>query len=117
MRQCDDDPLAAIVMRVSVGGKSTIGQQLANRLGWTFAGRCAAPARNVAKLTSGQPLTGIGRAPWLAAVAVIETWRCRGGVRRRHLLGARSANARDRKMPEIVMSIIGVLLSAARKPQ
>jgi hypothetical protein len=113
MRQCDDDPLTAIVMGVSGGGKSTIGRQLANRLGWTFAvGDVAHPPRNVTKLRSGQPLTEIGRAPWLAAVARSSTPGAAAGS-----AAASPARGSIGQMPEIVMSIIGVLLSAARKPQ
>jgi carbohydrate kinase (thermoresistant glucokinase family) len=80
MPQCDDDPVAIVVMGVSGAGKSTIGQRLAERLGWSFAeGDALHPARNVEKMKSGQPLTDTDRAPWLAAVAqVIETWRHRG---------------------------------------
>jgi carbohydrate kinase (thermoresistant glucokinase family) len=80
MPQCDDHPVAIVVMGVSGAGKSAVGQGLAERLGWRFAeGDALHPARNVAKMKSGQPLTDADRAPWLAAVAqVIGTWRQRG---------------------------------------
>jgi len=80
MPQCDDHPVAIVVMGVSGAGKSAVGQGLAERLGWRFAeGDALHPARNVAKMKSGQPLTDADRAPWLAAVAqVIGTWRHRG---------------------------------------
>ena len=53
-------------------GKTTIGNVLATRLGWTFedADALHSPAQ-VAKMRSGQPLTDEDRWPWLAAVA---TW-------------------------------------------
>src|SRR5438552_2564312 len=66
-------------MGVSGAGKTTIGQRLAKRLGWTFAeGDDLHPLENVAKMRSGQPLTDADRAPWLAAVAaMIDRWRAR----------------------------------------
>ena len=80
MRQRNDGPVAAVIMGVSGAGKSTVGQRLAKRLGWTFAeGDALHPPQNVAKMKSGQPLVDADRAPWLAAVAqVIDDWRRRG---------------------------------------
>jgi len=80
MRQCNDDLIAAVVMGVAGAGKSTVAQQLARRLGWDFTeGDALHPAANVAKMTSGRPLTDADRASWLASVAqVIGTWRSRG---------------------------------------
>jgi carbohydrate kinase (thermoresistant glucokinase family) len=80
MRQFVDGPMAAVVMGVSGAGKSTVGRQLAKRLGWSFAeGDALHSPQNIAKMKSGQPLTDADRAPWLAAVAeVIDGWRRRG---------------------------------------
>jgi carbohydrate kinase (thermoresistant glucokinase family) len=80
MQQYGDGPAAAIIMGVSGAGKSTVGQQLAERLGWRFEeGDALHPPQNVAKMRSGQPLSDADRAPWLAAVAqVIDGWRRRG---------------------------------------
>jgi carbohydrate kinase (thermoresistant glucokinase family) len=66
-------------MGVSGAGKTTIGRRLATRLGWEFIeGDALHPLQNVAKMTSGQPLTDADRAPWLTAVAsVIDEWRNR----------------------------------------
>ncbi len=63
-------------MGVSGSGKTTIGSQLAQRLGWKFAeGDRFHPPENLAKMRSGQPLTDTDRAPWLAAIAeVIDGW-------------------------------------------
>jgi carbohydrate kinase (thermoresistant glucokinase family) len=59
-----------IVMGVSGSGKSSIGRQLAARLGGSFLeGDDYHPAANVAKMASGKPLDDADRWPWLARVA------------------------------------------------
>jgi gluconokinase len=59
-----------IVMGVSGSGKSTIGNLLAERLGWPFYdGDDFHPAANVAKMSQGIPLDDTDRAGWLAALA------------------------------------------------
>jgi len=63
-------PCALIVMGVSGSGKSTIGEQLARRIGWRFEDADSFhPASNVAKMSAGQPLTDEDRWPWLRAIA------------------------------------------------
>ena len=63
-------PCALIVMGVSGSGKSTIGEKLAERLGWGYEdGDKFHPASNVAKMSAGQPLTDEDRWPWLQAIA------------------------------------------------
>lgn len=58
-----------VVMGVSGSGKSTVGEQLAARLGVPFVdGDALHPAANVAKMASGVPLTDEDRIPWLRAV-------------------------------------------------
>lgn len=55
-----------VVMGVAGCGKSTVGQLLAERLGWPFAeGDDFHPAANIAKMSSGAPLTDADRWPWL----------------------------------------------------
>jgi gluconokinase len=58
--------MIAIIMGVSGCGKSTIGQLLADRLGYPFldADEFHPPA-NVAKMAAGTPLTDDDRRPWL----------------------------------------------------
>jgi gluconokinase len=62
--------LVVVVMGVSGSGKSTVGRELADRLGVPFAeGDDFHPPANVAKMASGQPLTDADRWPWLRALA------------------------------------------------
>lgn len=61
--------MIVVIGGVAGSGKTTIGEQLAARLGWDFAdGDAFHPAANVAKMQAGQPLTDADRGPWLAAV-------------------------------------------------
>jgi gluconokinase len=63
-------PCALVVMGVSGSGKSTIGEKLAQRLGWSYEdGDKFHPSSNVAKMSAGQPLTDEDRWPWLQAIA------------------------------------------------
>ena len=75
-------PCALIVMGVSGSGKSTIGQKLAERLGWAFEdGDRFHPAANVAKMSAGHPLTDEDRWPWLQAIADEIDRVCKAGER------------------------------------
>ncbi|WP_246158032.1 gluconokinase [Catellatospora sichuanensis] len=59
-----------LVMGVSGSGKSTIGTQLAKRLGAIFAdGDDLHPQANVMKMSAGIPLTDEDREPWLRLCA------------------------------------------------
>jgi gluconokinase len=63
-------PHALIVMGVSGSGKTTIGEELARRIGWRYEDADTFhPASNVAKMSAGQPLTDEDRWPWLRAIA------------------------------------------------
>jgi gluconokinase len=63
-------PRALIVMGVSGSGKTTIGEELARRIGWRYEDADTFhPAGNVAKMSAGQPLTDEDRWPWLHAIA------------------------------------------------
>lgn len=60
-----------VVMGVSGCGKSTLGQALAQRLGLPFVeGDDLHPARNVALMAAGTPLTDEDRQGWLQAIAL-----------------------------------------------
>jgi gluconokinase len=63
-------PCALIVMGVSGSGKTSVGENLAARLGWSYedADRFH-PAGNIAKMSAGHPLTDEDRWPWLKAIA------------------------------------------------
>jgi gluconokinase len=75
-------PCALIVMGVSGSGKSTIGETLAERLGWSFEdGDRFHPAINVAKMSAGHPLTDEDRWPWLQAIADEIDRVCKAGQR------------------------------------
>ena len=72
-------PPVLVLMGVSGVGKTTIGQKLAVRLGWSFEeGDTFHPEANVAKMHAGMPLTDADRQPWLEAVAAwIDAQRAR----------------------------------------
>jgi gluconokinase len=57
-------------MGVSGSGKSTVGEALAQRLGWSYEDADDFhPAGNVAKMSAGEALTDDDRWPWLRAIA------------------------------------------------
>jgi len=59
-----------LVMGVTGSGKTTVGQALADALGWQFHdGDDFHPEANVAKMAAGQPLTDDDRWPWLDRIA------------------------------------------------
>jgi carbohydrate kinase (thermoresistant glucokinase family) len=76
-------PQAIIVLGVSGSGKTTVGRELAEHLGFEF---CDADdlhsAANIEKMASGHPLTDDDRLPWLNTVGqhIAETERQSGGI-------------------------------------
>ncbi|MFF5258453.1 gluconokinase [Actinomadura viridis] len=63
-------PDVIVVTGVSGSGKTTVGERLAERLGWDYAEADAfhSPA-NIEKMSAGIPLTDEDRLPWLRAIA------------------------------------------------
>ncbi|RNI25181.1 gluconokinase [Flexivirga caeni] len=65
-------PQFLIVMGVSGSGKTTIGEDIAERLGWLYAeGDDFHSQANVSKMAAGIPLTDEDRWPWLHSIG---TW-------------------------------------------
>jgi gluconokinase len=61
---------AIVVMGVAGSGKTTIGEKLAEQLGWAYEdGDRFHPKANVEKMSAGHPLTDEDRWPWLQAIA------------------------------------------------
>lgn len=61
--------MVILLMGVAGSGKTTIGLKLAEQLGWSFRDADDFhPPENVAKMSSGVPLTDRDREPWLAAI-------------------------------------------------
>src|SRR5271166_5197927 len=80
MTQGDNVQHAVVVMGVSGSGKSTIGELLANRLGWEMIeGDRLHPAANVEKMRQGIPLDDADRAPWLDRIGEqLRAWATEG---------------------------------------
>ena len=69
-----------VVAGVSGSGKSTVGEALAQRLGWPYSEADAFhPPENIAKMSAGIPLTDVDRAPWLAKIAASIEETCASG--------------------------------------
>ena len=73
----DPAPRILVLMGVAGCGKTTVGEMLAECLGWRFLeGDALHPPENVEKMRAGIPLGDDDRWPWLAAVAGrIDIWR------------------------------------------
>lgn len=73
-------PAVIVVMGVASSGKTSLGERLAERLGWPFRDADSFhPSENVAKMSRGEPLDDEDRKPWLAAIAAwIDQLRAAG---------------------------------------
>jgi len=93
--------MIVLVMGVSGAGKTTIGERLAQRLGWRFIDADDYhPPANVAKMAAGVPLEDADRWPWLDALnrrlreerdAIIACSALKESYRRRLLAGIEGA--------------------------
>jgi len=62
--------MIVVMMGVCGTGKTSVGQIIASRMGWTFIeGDDLHPATNREKMASGTPLTDADRWPWLDRIA------------------------------------------------
>ena len=69
-----------VIMGVSGSGKTTLAELLEQRLGWPYAEADEFhPPANIAKMTSGTPLTDEDRWPWLDAMRDWLTAQTRAG--------------------------------------
>ena len=70
-----------LLMGVSGSGKSTIGRELALRLGWEFIeGDDYHSESSRSKMAAGQPLTDEDRTPWLRSLRVQFEEHIRSGT-------------------------------------
>ena len=93
--------MIVVLMGVSGSGKTTIGELLAQRLGWPFIeGDDYHPRENVAKMAAGIPLEDADRWPWLDALnqrirgernAVVTCSALKESYRQRLLAGVKDA--------------------------
>ena len=93
--------MIVLLMGVSGVGKTTIGERLAQRLGWRLVDADDYhPPENVAKMAAGVPLEDADRWPWLDALnrrlraeqdAIVACSALKDSYRRRLLAGIRDA--------------------------
>ena len=64
--------MIVLVMGVSGSGKTTIGERVAQRLGWRYIeGDDYHPRKNVEKMAAGVPLDDADREPWLKTLNAV----------------------------------------------
>ncbi|MCE7008365.1 gluconokinase [Kibdelosporangium philippinense] len=90
--------MVIVVMGVSGAGKTTVGRELAQRLGVDYAEADEFhPPENIAKMSSGTPLTDEDRWPWLHSIA---DWI----KARQHTGGVVTSSALKRKYRDVLRS-------------
>jgi gluconokinase len=76
----EERPSIILVTGVSGSGKTTVGEELADRLDWDYAeADDFHPKANIDKMRAGVPLTDADRMPWLRAIADWIDGRLAGG--------------------------------------
>jgi gluconokinase len=106
--------MIVVLMGVSGSGKTTIGELVAQRLGWPFIeGDDFHPPENVAKMAAGIPLEDADRWPWLDALnrrlrserdAVVTCSALKESYRRRLLKGIAEARIVYLHAPKAVIA-------------
>jgi hypothetical protein len=77
--------MIVVMMGVAGSGKTTVGELLANELGWKFYDADDYhPAANVEKMRRGIPLTDEDRKPWLQSQDLNQPGRHRRPLHREH---------------------------------
>ena len=106
--------MIVVLMGVSGSGKTTIGEQLAQRLGWPFIeGDAYHSPENIAKMAAGIPLDDDDRWPWLDALnrrlrgerqAIVTCSALKESYRRRLLAGIADARLVYLHAPKAVLA-------------
>src|SRR3954469_6914421 len=106
--------MIAVLMGVSGAGKTTLGELVAQRLGWRFIeGDEYHPKENVAKMAAGIPLEDADRWPWLDALnrrlreerdAIVTCSALKESYRRRLLEGIADARIVHLHAPKEVIA-------------
>lgn len=104
--------MIVIVAGVSGSGKSTVGEELAARLGWLYTdGDSLHPPENIAKMSAGIPLTDADRGPWLGAIGRLLDDRLGAGEQAVLACSALKRSYRDVLLggrPEVVMAFLRI---------
>jgi gluconokinase len=105
--------MVIVMTGVSASGKSTVGERLAQRLGFEFhEGDEFHSEQSVRKMSAGIPLDDADREPWLAAIrSLIDTALASG----RNIVVACSALKREHREALRAPGVVFVYLRASRE--